>query len=71
MQLKEERDGMLRLKGDNGILRKKLKSLTSELDDQKRIKDDMEVPHAHMLTSIIQACISTPDSNIIIVLSHH
>ena len=51
-KLKEERDETLRLKGENGILKKKSASLENELKDQKRIKDEMDNEqrklHAHI-----------------------
>lgn len=40
--LKDERDSNLRLKGDNGILRNKLKGLTGEIDEHAKHKEEME-----------------------------
>lgn len=41
-QLKAEQENSMRLKGDNGILRKKFKSQKTEIDDQKKKQDEME-----------------------------
>ena len=41
-RLKSEQENSMRMKGDNGILRKKFKSQKTEIDDQKRKREDME-----------------------------
>lgn len=40
--LKDERDTNLRLKGDNGILRNKLKGLSGEIEEHSRQREEME-----------------------------
>lgn len=40
--MKEERDVNLRLKGDNGILRNKLKGLSGEMEEHARQREEME-----------------------------
>jgi WD40 repeat protein len=50
--LKDERETSLRLKGDNGILQKKFKSMVLEIEEQKATKLEMETEqkklHAHI-----------------------
>lgn len=50
--MKEERETCLRLKGDNGILRKKFKSLLSEIEEQKKKREEMESEQKKLQTHI-------------------
>ena len=50
--LKDEQETVLKLKGENGILRKKFKTLQGDIDDHKKKREDMEAEqqrlHAHI-----------------------
>lgn len=51
-RLKEERESGLRLKGDNGILRKKFKSLHADIEEQKVKRLEMEAEQAKLHSHI-------------------
>jgi len=50
--LKEERETSLHLKGDNGILQKKFKSMVQEIDEQKAKREEMEGEQKKLLAHI-------------------
>jgi len=51
-ELKEEREKSMRLSGDNGILRKKFKSLARDIDDAKSKREKMETELKKLLAHI-------------------
>lgn len=51
-QLKDERDTNLRLKGDNGILRNKLKGLSGEMEEHTKVRDEMDAEQKRLQSHI-------------------